>query len=68
MPSESLRVAFAYAHGNGNRDTYSYRGTEVDSFTTAPSHTAASTLRPALSSCFFGDSRVTAGPRNAYVC
>jgi len=36
--------AFAYAHGNGNRNAYSYRGTEVDSFTTAPSHTSASAV------------------------
>ena len=42
LPSESLCVAFAYAHGNG--DAYSYGGTEVDSFTTAPSHTGASAV------------------------
>ena len=44
LPSESLWVAFAYAHGNCNCDAYSYRGTEVDSFTTAPSHTGASAV------------------------
>ena len=44
LPSESLWVAFAYAHGYCNGDAYSYRGTEVDSFTTAPSHTGASAV------------------------
>ena len=33
-----------YAHGNGNRNAYSYRGTEVDSLTTAPSHAGASAV------------------------
>ena len=61
-------VAFAYAHAYCNGDAYCYRGAKVYSFTTATSYTAASTLRPAFSSCFFGDSRVIAGPRNAYVC
>ena len=35
-----------YADSDGNCDAYSYRGTEVDSFTTAASHTAASAVRP----------------------
>ena len=41
---EPLWVAFAYSHGNGNGDAYSYRGTEVDSFTPASSYTGASAV------------------------
>ena len=44
LPSESLWVAFAFAYAHGNRDAYSHGGTEVDSFTTAPSHTGASAV------------------------
>ena len=44
LSSESLWVAFAYSHGNGNGDAYSYRGTEVDSFTPASSYTGASAV------------------------
>ena len=58
-------VAYAYAHGNGNGDAYSYRGTEVYSFTTAASHTAAAALR--RTDCRFRTgTRDIASPRIAY--
>jgi hypothetical protein len=46
--------AFAHADGNRNRDAYCYRGAQIYTNAKAASHTAASTLRPAFSICFFG--------------
>ena len=60
--------AFAYAYAYCNGDAYCYRGAKIYSFTASASHTAASAVRPPSSGHFFGDSRVIAGPRNAYVC
>ena len=44
MPGESLWVAFAYAHSDGNGDAYCYRGAEVYADAQAASHTAASAV------------------------
>jgi hypothetical protein len=65
LPSESLRVALAYTHGNGNRNGYCYPGAEVYADAQAASHTSAAAVSPAFNGRFFGDSRSLASPRNA---
>ena len=44
VPGESLCVAFAYTHSDGNGDAYCYRGAEVYADAQAASHTAASAV------------------------